>query len=162
MSKTKIDIEEVRAFMATQPETTRCYLGCDSERFKIKGVWYADYTVVLVVHIASSKGCKIFAEIQRERDVDQNMSKPFNRMMTETRKVCELYDKLRDVLYDFEIEVHLDINPSENAGSNVAYQAAVGYVKGMCNVVPMAKPNSWAASYGADRAKELGLARFVA
>jgi predicted RNase H-related nuclease YkuK (DUF458 family) len=32
---------------------------------------------------------------------------------------------------------------------------AVGYIKGMCNVVPFVKPQAFAASYAADRLKEV-------
>jgi predicted RNase H-related nuclease YkuK (DUF458 family) len=34
-------------------------------------------------------------------------------------------------------------------------QQAVGYIKGTCNVIPMVKPNAFAASYAADRLKEV-------
>jgi predicted RNase H-related nuclease YkuK (DUF458 family) len=34
-------------------------------------------------------------------------------------------------------------------------QQAVGYIKGMCNIIPMVKPNAFAASYAADRLKEV-------
>jgi predicted RNase H-related nuclease YkuK (DUF458 family) len=32
---------------------------------------------------------------------------------------------------------------------------AVGYIRGMCNVVPFVKPRAFAASYAADRLKEV-------
>jgi predicted RNase H-related nuclease YkuK (DUF458 family) len=32
---------------------------------------------------------------------------------------------------------------------------AIGYITGMCSVIPMVKPNAWAASYAADRLKEI-------
>ena len=76
-------------------------------------------------------------------------------MMTETSKVADLYLKMKDVFYDFEVEVHLDINPNENFGSSCAATAAIGYIRGMCNVTPMVKPNAFAASYAADRLKEV-------
>ena len=52
-----------------------------------------------------------------------------------------------------DIEVHLDLNPHEMCGSNVAVSEAVGYVKGMCNIIPMIKPQAFAASYAADQFK---------
>lgn len=155
MTARKIDIEEIRAFMANMSPETKVYLGCDSERFKSKGVWYADYILSVVVHVDGRKGCRIFGEVQREKDYDQKVHRPFNRMMTETAKVAELYLKMKDVFYDFEVEVHLDINPNENFGSSCAAQAAIGYIRGMCNVTPMVKPNAFAASYAADRLKEV-------
>ena len=38
----KINIEEVRAFIESQTPETKIYLGCDSERLRIDGDWYAD------------------------------------------------------------------------------------------------------------------------
>jgi predicted RNase H-related nuclease YkuK (DUF458 family) len=49
--------------------------------------------------------------------------------------------------------VHLDINPDEMHGSSCVINEAVGYIKGMCNVIPLVKPNAFAASYAADRYK---------
>jgi predicted RNase H-related nuclease YkuK (DUF458 family) len=161
MSQNKIDVEEIRQFMATQPDTTKVYLGCDSERFKSKGKWFADYILAVVIHINGSKGCKIFGEIQREADHDQRVDRPFTRMMMEAQKVAELYLLLQEVFYDFEVEVHLDINPNQNHGSNCAFQAAVGYIKGICNVTPIAKPHAFAASYAADRLRELGHVQYI-
>lgn len=156
-----IDLAEIEAFMKTVGPDTKVYLGCDSERIKIHGKWYADYILAVVIHIDGSKGCRIYSEVHRERDHDQKVDRPFTRMMTEAQKVSELYLKTKEVFYDFEVSVHLDINPNENHGSNVAYQAAMGYIKGICNVVPFAKPEAFAASYAADRARELGIARIV-
>ena len=77
------------------------------------------------------------------------------RLMTEVYKIAELYLKLADILEDREVEVHLDINPNEMYGSNCVINEAVGYIRGMCNVIPMVKPNAWAASTCADRMKEI-------
>jgi predicted RNase H-related nuclease YkuK (DUF458 family) len=75
--------------------------------------------------------------------------------MTEVYKIAELYIALGDVLEGREVQVHLDINPNEMYGSSCVIQEAVGYIRGMCNVVPMVKPNAFAASYCADRLKEI-------
>jgi predicted RNase H-related nuclease YkuK (DUF458 family) len=152
---TKINIDEVRAFIEAQSPQTRIYIGGDSERFKIDKAWYADYTLVVVVHVDGKHGCKIFGEVQRERDYDQSKSKPRMRLMTEVYKIADLYLKLADVLEDREVEVHLDINPNDEYGSSCVVQEAVGYIRGMCNVVPLVKPNAFAASYCADRLKEI-------
>jgi predicted RNase H-related nuclease YkuK (DUF458 family) len=75
--------------------------------------------------------------------------------MTEVYKIADLYLKLQDVLEDRLVEVHLDINPDEMHGSSCVVNEAVGYIRGMCNVVPMVKPQAFAASYCADRLKEI-------
>lgn len=151
----KLDIEEVKNFIAQQSEETRVYLGADSERMRVKGVWYADYTMVVVVHIDGSSGCKIFGAVERERDYDQKKNKPAMRLMTEVMKVSQLFQDLADVLEDRHVEIHIDINPDERYGSSCVIQQAVGYIRGTCNIIPMVKPDSWAASHCADRLKEI-------
>jgi predicted RNase H-related nuclease YkuK (DUF458 family) len=151
----KLNLAEVKQFILDQSPSTKIYIGADSERFKMDGKWYADYTLAVVVHIDGCHGCKIFGEIQRELDYDQKKSKPAMRLMNEVYKVSELFQSLADVLEDRYVEVHLDINPNEMYGSSCVVQQAIGYIKGTCNVVPMVKPKAFAASYAADRLKEV-------
>ena len=154
MIRKAMNVEEVRAFIAAQTPETRVYLGGDSERFQIDGVWYADYINVVVVHKNGKNGCRVFGGIVRERDYDQQKDKPRLRLMNEVMKTAQLYIDLEDALGDREVEIHLDINPNEMHGSSCVINEAVGYIRGMCNVVPMVKPNAWAASYCADRYKD--------
>ena len=154
----KLDLDEVRHFIQNQSPETRIYIGCDSERFKIGKDWYADYILAIVIHINGKHGCKLFGEVIREKDYDQKVNRPRFRLMTEAYKLSELYLKLADVLIDRQVEVHLDINPDERHGSNCVMNEAMGYIKGTCNVVPMVKPKAFAASYAADRFKELKIA----
>ena len=149
----RIDIDQVRSYIEEQSPETKIYIGGDSERFMMNEQWYADYILVVVVHINGNNGCKIFGEVQRERDWDQKRDRPRMRLMNEVYKIAELYNKLHDVLEDREVEVHLDINPNEMHGSSCVINEATGYIRGMCNVVPMVKPNAFAASYAADRYK---------
>jgi len=151
----KLNYDEVKDFIAKQSDETRIYLGADSERFRMNGAWYADYTVAIVVHIDGSSGCKIFGEVTRERDFDQKKNKPAMRLMNEVYKVSEMFHKLADVLEDRYVEVHLDINPDLKHGSSCVIQQATGYIRGTCNVNPIVKPDSWAASHCADRLKEV-------
>ena len=150
-----MNLEKVQEFINAQTPETRIYLGCDSERIKIDGVWYADYVLAIVVHINGNNGCKLFGEVQRERVWDAKPGKPAMRLMTEVYKVSELYLKLADVLEGRQVEVHLDINPDEQYGSSCVISQAVGYIKGTCNVIPFVKPEAFAASYAADRFKSL-------
>ena len=151
----KLNLAEVKEFIDAQSPSTKIYIGADSERFKIDGKWYADYTLAVVVHIDGCHGCKIFGEVHRELDYDQKKSKPALRLMNEVYKVSDLFQSLADVLEDRYVEVHLDINPDQMFGSSCVVQQAIGYIKGTCNVVPMVKPKAFAASYAADRLKEL-------
>lgn len=151
----RIDIAQVKEFIEAQSSTTKIYLGADSERMKRNGKWYADYTLAIVVHIDGCHGCKIFGEVQTELDYDYKASKPSMRLMNEVYKVAELYQKLVDAIGERDVEIHLDINPDLKHNSSIVIQQAVGYIKGVCNVVPMVKPNAFAASYAADRLKEV-------
>ena len=156
----KINIESVKEFIKTQSPDTCVYLGCDSERFRINDVWYADYVLAIVVHLDGKHGCKLFGEVIRERDYDQKQDRPRFRLMNEVYKLSELYLKLCDVLEDRHVEVHLDINPDEEFGSSCVINEAIGYIKGTCNVIPFVKPNAFAASYAADRLKSLHIANY--
>jgi len=82
--------------------------------------------------------------------------------MNEVYKIADMYLQLKDILEDREVEVHLDINPNEMHGSSCVINEAVGYIRGMCNVIPMVKPNAFAASYCADRMKHIMGTRLAA
>jgi predicted RNase H-related nuclease YkuK (DUF458 family) len=151
----KLDLNKVAKFIKAQSPETKIYLGCDSERIRVGGQWYADYVLAIVVHINGNNGCKLFGEVQRERDWDQRESRPSMRLMTEVYKVSELYLKLAEVLEGRKVEVHLDINPNEMHGSSCVISQAIGYIKGTCDVIPFVKPQAFAASYAADRFKSL-------
>ena len=150
-----LDLNEVKEFIAKQSPQTKIYIGCDSERVLIGKEWYADYILAIVVHIDGKHGCKLFGEVVRERDFDQKQNRPRMRLMNEVYKVSDLYLRLVDVIIDREVEVHLDINPNEVYGSSCVINEAIGYIRGTCNVIPMIKPKAFAASYAADRFKEL-------
>ena len=154
----KIDVGQVEKFIAAQGPGTRIYLGADSERFCESRVWWAEYTTVVVVHINGKHGCKIFGEVDRERDYDQRSDRPSMRLMNEVYRVSELFQRLASVLADRPVEVHLDINPNEMHASSCVVQQAIGYIRGTCNVIPMVKPQAFAASYAADRLRGLSLA----
>lgn len=151
----KINLDEVRDFITHQSPETKIYLGCDSERIMFNRVWYADYITAIVVHRDGKHGCKLFGEVVRELDFEQKQDRPRLRLMNEAYKAAEMYLRLADVLADRDVEVHLDLNPSDRYGSNCVINEAVGYIRGVCNITPKIKPQAFAASYAADRYKEL-------
>lgn len=151
----KINIQEVTDFIEKQGPNSKIYFGGDSERFKRNGVWYAEYYTVIVVHIDGKHGCKVFGEIDLERDYDAKKNKPRMRLMTEVMKIAELYLKFADILEERNVEIHLDISKDEKNGSSVVINEAIGYIKGMCNIIPLVKPNSWCATNVADRLKNI-------
>lgn len=147
----KLNLDEVKSFIQAQSPETKFYIGGDSERFRMDGVWYAEYTIVVVVHYEGSKGAKLFGEVTRERDYDQQKNRPVLRLMNEVFKISEMFLKLQDILTERHVEIHMDINPDEMYGSSCVLQQAIGYIRGTCNITPMVKPNAWSASFGADR-----------
>jgi hypothetical protein len=151
----KFDFVKIKEYIEAQGPDTKIYIGCDSERFRKNDMWYADYTLAIVVHIDGKHGCKIFGEVQTEKDYDQRKNKPRMRLMNEVIKIANLYLELEKLIDDRPIEVHLDINPDEMFGSSCVVSEAIGYIKGMCNVVPFVKPKAFAATYCADRLKEI-------
>jgi uncharacterized protein len=151
----KINLNEVKEFVERQGPETRIYVGGDSERYNENGTWFADFTLAIVVHVDGKHGCKIFGEVQKERDFDNKQNKPRMRLMTEVYKVADLYLKLQEMLPENEIQVHLDINPNEMHGSSCVINEAIGYIRGTCNVIPLVKPQAFAASYAADRLKHV-------
>jgi uncharacterized protein len=150
----KINIEEIVDFVSTLSTETKIYIGCDSERFRIDEIWYADYSTIAAIHMNSKNGCRIFGCVDRVRDYQRENDRPRVRLMGEVYRVAQLYTELASVL-DNEIVVHLDLNPDEKHLSNIVINEAIGYVKAMCNVVPLVKPKAWAATAAADRFKSL-------
>jgi predicted RNase H-related nuclease YkuK (DUF458 family) len=153
----KFNIPHIKQFIEAQGPDTRIYIGVDSERVKKGREWYADYTAAIVVHINGNNGCKLFGEVTRERDYDR-VDKPNTRLMMEVYKVSELYLKLAEVLEGRPVEVHLDINPNDYYASSNVVSQAIGYIRGTCNVIPLVKPEAFAASYAADRLRGLKVA----
>lgn len=154
MYKKQIDIDEVVEFLETCDDNTRVYIGVDSERFQLDNIWFADYITAVVVHINGNNGCRIFGAVERERDYDNAVKRPRMRLMNEVYRAADLYLKLSEVVAH-DIEVHLDINPDELHNSSIVVNEAMGYIKGMCGVIPMVKPQAFAASCAADRFKSL-------
>lgn len=151
----KIDLEQLKQYLEGCSKESKIYLGADSERILVDGVWHVDYMVCVIIHINSKHGGKIFASIERERDYDAKLSRPKIRLMNEVIKVANLYLECADLLDGFDVSIHLDINPLPIYGSSCAHGEAIGLIKGMTGLDPVTKPNSWAASNCAHSVKRL-------
>jgi len=141
---------EIENYLNNIGENSKIYIGVDSTSYKKNGVFLSDFYKVIVVHKECRHGCKIFGEIVTEKDYITNKKKPMYRLWNEVYKVSELFIKLAQVT-DKDIEVHLDLNPKKEHVSSMIVDQAIGYIKGTCNVIPLIKPESFAASYAADR-----------
>jgi predicted RNase H-related nuclease YkuK (DUF458 family) len=153
MAFSEKEIEAIKEVMDKNPHA-KVFLGSDSQRQKKKQVKYA---TSLVIHYVDEngigKGAKVFTDIIMEPAIKENLSRPFVRMMREVALVTELYMQLEEILLDRDVEIHLDVSPNKGDGSNVAYGAAVGYIKGLIGLDPITKPASmsFAASCVADK-----------
>jgi predicted RNase H-related nuclease YkuK (DUF458 family) len=151
--KKHFDIEEVKQYISESSMQSKIYIGSDSFRYMKHGKWHAEYTVAVVVHKDGKHGCKVFGKTDVELDYDNKHNRPALRLMNEVYRASEMFLSLSDTIGDRHVEVHLDINPNVIHGSSCVVQQAIGYIRGVCNVVPMIKPEAFAASYAADRFK---------
>lgn len=129
---------------------SKIYFGCDSIRIKKNGILQAKFATIVAVHKNGHQGCKIFYHLSYEPDYDKKANKPKMRMMNEVYKVIQMYKSVFDLINGFDVEIHLDISKDPKNGSSVAASEAAGYVLGMTGIEPKLKPDSWAASFGAD------------
>jgi len=151
----KLDLEVVKKFIENQTPETKIYIGTDSECYKLDGQRWAEFSTVVVVHINGNRGCKIFGQIERERVYDDRKDRPAMRLMSEVYKTAQMYLDLNDILEDRHVEIHIDVNKDKMHGSSCVVDQAIGYIRGVCNVIPLVKPDAWAASFGADRYSEI-------
>ncbi len=155
----KMNMAEVREYISGCSKESKIYFGADSERINIDGTWYVDYLLAVVIHIDSKHGGKMFGHVERELDFDRRLDRPKMRLMNEVYKIASLYLELADILEDRQVSIHLDLNPLPIHGSNCATSEAIGYIKGVCGIDPVVKPNSWVASNVADAVKRLAATR---
>jgi Uncharacterized protein conserved in bacteria len=147
----KFDLEKIRDYILNEPSSSKIYIGTDSTTRKKNGDWIAEFYTVVVVHKGGRHGCKIFGEVTTEKMYNYDKKRPKYRLMQECYKASAAYLELAEVIGDRDCEIHLDLNPDEKHISSIAVAEAIGYIKGTCNIIPMVKPNAFAASYAADR-----------
>lgn len=137
--------EARKAIINSSPDSS-VYIGADSIRFKKNGKWYARYSVVVIIHMNSNHGCKLY-----HKTVDlEDYGNLRQRLLNETFYAIEAATEIIEVIGDRKLEVHLDLNPSPKHKSNVAVKEALGYVKGAVGIDAKIKPASFAASHCSD------------
>lgn len=135
-----------KAILDSSPSSS-VYIGADSIRFKKKnGDWYAKYSTVIILHMDSKHGAKIFHKSVEMRDYG-NLRQ---RLITEAGFAIEAASEIVDVVGNRHLEIHLDINPNPKHKSNIAVKEALGYVKGTTGLDAVIKPHSFAATHAAD------------
>jgi predicted RNase H-related nuclease YkuK (DUF458 family) len=141
-------IEEAKqAILDSSPESS-VYIGCDSIRFRKNKQWYAKYSTVVIVHMDSKHGCKLFHDSVDMPDYG-NLKQ---RLLTEVQMAVSTATEIIDVLGNRHMEIHLDINPDPKHKSSVAVREALGWVKGSLGLDAKIKPSSFAATHAADHA----------
>jgi predicted RNase H-related nuclease YkuK (DUF458 family) len=135
-----------RTIIESSSPDSSIYIGCDSKVFKDNGRWFAKYTTVIVVHMDSKHGARVFHYSETQPDY-RNIR---TRMVTEAYHAIQVFDAIADSIGDRHVEIHLDINASPKHKSNEAAAEAVGYVWGVTGIKPKIKPEAFAASYAAD------------
>lgn len=139
-------IEEAKqAILESSPQSS-VYIGCDSIRFRKNKMWYAKYSTVIIVHMDSKRGCKLFHDSIDMPDYG-NLKQ---RLLTEVQYAVSAATEIVEVLGDRHMEIHLDINPNPKHKSSVAVKEALGWVKGSLGLDAKIKPHSFAATHAAD------------
>jgi predicted RNase H-related nuclease YkuK (DUF458 family) len=141
----------IKAIKESSKESS-VYIGCDSRVTKRKDpktrrtIATAKYTTVIVIHKDSCKGGQIFYVSESHPDYGDC----YTRMMKEVEVCLQVFEPISKVIDGRHLEIHLDINSDKAHKSNVAMQAAMGYVRGVTGLDPKIKPHGWAATHAAD------------
>ena len=141
--KLNFNIKEVENYIKKQSKESKIYIGCDSSIYKRNDILYADYVSVVVIHINSKNGCKIFGKLETEKDYTKSLNMPRLRLMNEVYKATNLYQELILAIEDRKCEIHLDINSDLKYNSSIILKEAIGYVKGITGFEPKIKPDAF-------------------
>jgi predicted RNase H-related nuclease YkuK (DUF458 family) len=139
-------IEEAKKAIIASSQQSSVYIGCDSIRFRKNKQWYAKYSTVVIVHMDTKKGGRIFHSSVDMPDYG-NLKQ---RLLMEVQLAVSTATEIIDVIGDRHFEIHLDINPNPNHKSSVAVKEALGWVKGSLGMDAKIKPHSFAATHAAD------------
>jgi len=139
-------IEEAKQAILDSSPQSSVYIGCDSIRIRKNKQWYAKYSTVIIVHMDSKRGCKLFHESVDMPDFG-NLKQ---RLLNEVQMAVMAATEIVEVLGDRHMEIHLDINPNPKHKSSVAVKEALGWVKGSLGLDAKIKPHSFAATHAAD------------
>jgi predicted RNase H-related nuclease YkuK (DUF458 family) len=139
-------IEEAKKAILDSSQSSSIYIGCDSIRFRKNKQWYAKYSTVIIVHLDTNKGGRIFHSSVDMPDYG-NLKQ---RLLTEVQLAVTTATEIIDVIGNRHFEIHLDINPNPKHKSSVAVKEALGWVKGSLGMDAKIKPHSFAATHAAD------------
>ena len=134
---------KAREAIAASSAQSAIYIGCDSLRIPAKNK--AVFSTVVVLHMDSKHGCKIFHNQVTIPDYGQ--MRP--RLLMEVQYALEAFYAIEDIVGNRRLEIHLDVNPDPRHASNVVTSEALGWVRGL-GIEARIKPDSFAATTAAD------------
>lgn len=140
--------EEAKQAILESSRESSVYIGTDSIRYRKNDKWYAKYSTVIILHVDSKHGCRLFHDSVDMPDYG-NLKQ---RLMNEVQFAVAAASEIIDVVGDRHLEIHLDINSNPKHKSNIAVKEAMGWVKGSLNMDAKIKPASFAATHAADYA----------
>lgn len=130
------------AIMNSSKESS-IYIGCDSLCTPKKNI--AEYSTVIILHIDSKHGCKVFHNKISMPDYGVLPT----RLMTEVGLAIDAFYAIEEAVNGRKLEIHLDVNSDPKYASNVVTKEAIGWVRGL-GLEARIKPYSFAASTAAD------------
>jgi predicted RNase H-related nuclease YkuK (DUF458 family) len=135
--------DKARQAILDSSPASAIYIGCDSRRIPSKKK--ALFSTVIVLHVDSNKGCKVFHNRTELADFGSLRA----RLLTEVQLALDAFYAIEDIVGKRKLEVHLDVNPDPKHASNIVTSEALGWVRGL-GITAQVKPNSFAASTAAD------------
>lgn len=137
--------EAAKEAIRNSSKTSSVYVGCDSIRYKKNGKYFAKYSTVVILHMDSNRGAKIFQHTQDMHDFGNIRQ----RLLTEVSFAVEAALDIEESVGARYLEVHLDLNGNPQHKSHAAVKEALGFVRGS-GFTPKIKPDSFAATCAAD------------
>lgn len=132
-------------------------VGTDSQKSGQRTYKFATVIMITVTEdlgggVIKGRGGKIISATYRVPTYGTNKEGVNERMVLEVAKSIEVAYQIAPLLdkYKIGLEIHADINPNPIHESNKALSEAIGYILGMGYDFKI-KPDSWAASFSADR-----------
>lgn len=147
LKEVDFDFDEIKKEIKASSKATAIYVGTDSVR-KRRSV---TYVTVIVIHYEGKHGAKIFQDIKVQRNYEKSPKALRMRLMTEVGYAASAAAEIIECVGDRPFQIHLDINPCEDHGSSIVVKEATGYILGMFGFKPKLKPESFCASFAADK-----------
>jgi len=123
----------------------RIAIGTDSKFHPKKGRWSVSYGTVIAFTFGNSGTHLIMRKMMIHGEGKLSM---FDRLWKEVELTVELGQWIRENC-NFEAEIHLDVNPDQQHGSNILHDAAKGYAQSF-GFYAETKPDSPIASCASD------------